>query len=43
MSFTYGNFMNESFLLVIIVVHLAINRLYSKPKKNYFLAKRRIE
>jgi hypothetical protein len=35
--------MNQSFLLVIVVIHLAINHLYSKSKRNYFVAKRRIE
>ena len=35
--------MNESFLLVIVIICLAINHFYRKPKKNYFIAKRRIE
>ncbi len=34
--------MNEFLLLAIVVIYLAINPLY-KPKKNYFIAKRRIE
>jgi len=35
--------MNDSFLLVIVIIYLAINQLYSKPKKNYLIANRRIE
>ena len=35
--------MNEFLLLAIVVIYLAINPLYSKPKKNYFIAKRRSE
>ena len=31
--------MNEFLLLVIVIIYLAINPLYSKPKKNYFIAK----
>ena len=37
------NFMNEFLLLVMVIIHPAINPLYRKPKKNYFIAKRRIE
>jgi hypothetical protein len=33
--------MNESFLLVIVIIYLAINHLCSK--KNYLIANRRIE
>ena len=33
--------MNESFLLVIVIIHLAINHLCAK--KNYLIAIRRIE
>ncbi len=35
--------MNEVLLLVMVIIHPAINPLYRKPKKNYFIAKRRIE
>ena len=35
--------MNEFLLLVINIIHLAINLLYSKPKENYFIANRKIE
>lgn len=35
--------MNEFLLLVIVIIHSAIDHLYSKAKKNYFIAKRRIE
>jgi hypothetical protein len=35
--------MNEFLLLVILIIHPAIDYLYCKPKKNYFIAKRRIE
>ena len=35
--------MNEFLLLVIVIVYLAINPVYRKPKKNYFIASRRIE
>jgi hypothetical protein len=35
--------MNEFLLAVIVVIHSAIHRFSSKPKKNYFIAKRRIE
>ena len=35
--------MNEFLLLAIVIIYLAINPLYSKPKKNYFIASRRIE
>ena len=35
--------MNEFLLLVIVIISSAINPLSSKPKKNYFIAKRRIE
>ena len=35
--------MNEFLLLAIIIIYLAINPFYSKPKKNYFIASRRIE
>jgi hypothetical protein len=30
--------MNEFLLLVIVIIYLAINPLYSKPKRNYFIA-----
>lgn len=33
--------MTESFLLEIVIIYLAINHLC--PKKNYFIANRRIE
>ena len=35
--------MNELLPLVIVTIHPAIDPLYRKPKKNYFIAKRRIE
>ena len=35
--------MNEFLLLAIVIIYLAINYFYSKPKKNYFIASRRIE
>ena len=35
--------MNEFLLAVIVIIHSAINHFSSKPKKNYFIAKRRIE
>ena len=35
--------MNEFLLLVIVIIYPATNPLYSKPKKNYFIASRRIE
>jgi hypothetical protein len=35
--------MNEFLLVVIVIIHPAIHPFYSKPKKNYFIAKRRIE
>ena len=35
--------MNEFLLVVIVIIHPAINHLYRKPKNNYFIAKRRIE
>jgi len=35
--------MNDSFSLVIVSISLAINQLYSRPKKNYLIANRRIE
>ncbi len=35
--------MSESFLLVIVIIYLAINHFYSRPKKNYSIASRRIE
>jgi len=36
--------MNEFLLVLIIVIYfLAITLLYKKPKKNYLIAKRRIE
>ena len=35
--------MNEFFLLVIVIIHSAIHGFSRKPKKNYFIAKRRIE
>jgi len=35
--------MNEFLPRVISITYPAINHLYSKPKKNYFIAKRRIE
>jgi hypothetical protein len=35
--------MNEFLPLVIVNIHPAIDPLYRKPKKNYFIAKRRIE
>jgi hypothetical protein len=34
--------MNEFLLLVILITYPTINH-YRKPKKNYFIAKRRIE
>jgi len=37
------NFMNEFLLLVTVTICLTINPLYRKPRKNYFIAKRRIE
>ena len=38
-----GDFMSESFLFVIVIIYLAINHLYSRPKENYLIANRRIE
>lgn len=35
--------MNEFLLLVIVIIYLAINLLYSKPEENYFIAHRKIE
>ncbi len=35
--------MNEFLLLVIVIIYLAITHLHSEPKKNYFIASRRIE
>ncbi len=35
--------MNEFLLLAIVIIYLAMNQLYSKPKKNYLIASRRIE
>jgi hypothetical protein len=35
--------MNEFLLLAVVIIHSAINQLYSKAKKNYFIAKRWIE
>jgi hypothetical protein len=35
--------MNEFLLLAIVIIYLAINPIYNKPKKNYFIASRRIE
>jgi hypothetical protein len=35
--------MNQFSLLVTVVTYPAINHFYSKPKKNYFVAKRWIE
>jgi hypothetical protein len=35
--------MNEFLLLVIVIIYLAINPLYRKPKRNYFIANRKIE
>jgi hypothetical protein len=42
-SYPKIDFMNEFLLLVIVIIYLAINPLYSKPKKNYFIANRKIE
>jgi len=34
--------MNEFLLLAVVVIYLAINPLYSKPTKNYFIANYRL-
>jgi hypothetical protein len=35
--------MNEFLPLLMISTYPTLNHLYSKPKKNYFIASRRIE